>query len=201
MEKPHKWHVDESKPLSMETVARLENPQRKISLPPGKWLPLLGSLEGKVIADVACGTGFFITDILGAAGMGGRVFAIDIDSRMVEMVRNKFASERRVVGIKSEIAKIPLGNQSVDIAAMISTFHDLDGDATLLEVHRILRDGGIFLAVDWKKEKTPHGPPLEIRIGAEDAKLALEKVGFSCVIFDVSNEAYGIKCEKQKLKK
>lgn len=195
----HKWHLDEGKPLAPETIARLENPSRKKAFAPSAWTGELGDVEGRAVADVACGTGFFIADILGAVGAEGRVFAIDIDSRMVEYVRNRFSDEGRVVPLKSTADKIPLDDGSVDAAAMISTFHDLDGDATLREIWRILKKGGKFAVADWKRgEGSPTiGPPNEIRVGAEEAGAALRKIGFEVSFFEVSKDVWGITAQKK----
>ncbi|HDL15106.1 MAG TPA: methyltransferase domain-containing protein [Euryarchaeota archaeon] len=81
--------------------------------------------------------------------------------------------------VSSTEDKIPLPGESVDIAFMANVLHEIDGDGTLREAHRILRHGGILVVVDWKKEKAEIGPPMEHRLSLKEAELKIKEVGLS----------------------
>ncbi|HUO76473.1 MAG TPA: hypothetical protein VMU21_02755, partial [Thermodesulfovibrionales bacterium] len=52
----------------------------------------------------------------------------------------------------------------------------------LREALRLLRRGGKLLIIDWKKEQTPEGPPLEIRVTEEAIESQMLKAGFRDIV-------------------
>jgi ubiquinone/menaquinone biosynthesis C-methylase UbiE len=48
----------------------------------------------------------------------------------------------------------------------------------LTEIKRVLRPDGKLLLVDWLREKTAIGPPIEHRVSPEETELALRQAGF-----------------------
>ncbi|VVB57373.1 Ubiquinone/menaquinone biosynthesis C-methyltransferase UbiE [uncultured archaeon] len=192
----HKWHFNPDEPLSAQTIARLENPARQQTFNPSKWLPALGPLSSKSVADVACGTGAFCGPLLKAVGPGGKVYGIDIDPRMVAHTKARFEKEAAFAPVLSTRENIPLPNACLDAAVLISTLHDLDGDATLREIRRLLKAGARLVVVDWKKIRQEGGPAYEIRKSEPEARAMLEALGFACSVFEVSDSAWGIRAEK-----
>lgn len=156
----------------------LEDEERRKFLPPEKILKEVGVREGVVMADVGCGTGYFT---LPAAKLvkDGRVFAVDVQEEMLELLKQRAEGLENLMPVKSEEDAIPLPDESVDIVFMGDVLHELEGDATLREVHRILRRRGVLGIVEWRKEDTGIGPPVEDRLSEQEAVRMLEGVGFA----------------------
>ncbi len=156
----------------------LDSEERRKFLPPEDILRKIGVREDTIFADIGCGTGYFT---IPAAEMAerGNVFAIDMQEEMLEMLKEKISGKENITIVSSTEDKIPLPDESVDIAFMANVLHEIDGDGTLREAHRILRHGGILVVVDWKKEKTEIGPPMEHRLSLKEAEFKIKGVGLS----------------------
>ncbi len=137
--------------------------------------PDLGTL-----ADIGCGSGFFT---VAAARLypQTRILAIDHQQDMLDFVRER-AQEARLGNVEtvlSQATHLPFADGSLDAVLMSNVFHDIpERDAMRDEVHRVLRPGGVYLLIEWEKKETPMGPPLEIRIAAEDLSAILQAGGF-----------------------
>jgi ubiquinone/menaquinone biosynthesis C-methylase UbiE len=77
---------------------------------------------------------------------------------------------------------------------MANVFHELDGSGTLNEVMRILKPGGRFAILDFKKIEEESGPPLNHRIDKPDAIEICINAGFNFVReFDTDSKSkYGL---------
>ena len=67
-------------------AARFEEPSRAEWQKPDKIIASLGSLNGKTVADIGTGTGYFAFPI---AKKAAKVIAIDIDQRFLDYIEHK----------------------------------------------------------------------------------------------------------------
>src|SRR5579864_911511 len=67
-------------------VARFEDPVRAQWQKPEKVIASLGTLDGKTVADIGAGTGYFAFPI---AKEAAKVIAIDIDQRFLDYIEHK----------------------------------------------------------------------------------------------------------------
>jgi SAM-dependent methyltransferase len=85
----------------------------------------------------------------------------------------------RIVPVLSTEESVPLADGMADLVVMINVHHELARpDSIYAEAGRMLRGGGQLLVVDWAPVDTPKGPPLAVRISAEDAAAFLDRAGF-----------------------
>jgi len=146
----------------------LDDPERVKILDPDRTLDKL-ELTGKtVLADLGCGTGFFS---IPAARRVKKVFALDIQEEMLDILREKIKKEKitNIEVILSGESSIPLSDKSVDILLMANVFHELEDRFTLLkEVNRVLKMNGRLIIIDWKKMEMDFGPPLQERLDEKE---------------------------------
>jgi ubiquinone/menaquinone biosynthesis C-methylase UbiE len=133
------------------------------------------------VADFGCGYGTFT--IPAAKMISGKIFALDIDSVMVEATRKK-AKENKLDNVEVILRDFisegsGLRDSSVDFVMLFNILH-LDKPSGLLkEAYRILGVGGRIGIIHWNYDaSTPRGPPLEIRPRPEECRLWAELVGF-----------------------
>jgi ubiquinone/menaquinone biosynthesis C-methylase UbiE len=70
--------------------------------------------------------------------------------------------------LQSTVTSIPLPDAVADVVLLANVLHDIP-DPTLAEAVRLLKPLGRLVNVDWKKSKTPGGPPPRIRLTPEAA--------------------------------
>ena len=113
---------------------------------------LAGVAPGESVLDVGCGTGTLAIMAKAKAGAGGEVHGVDAAPEMIEVAREK-AAKRRVdvqfrVGL---IEELPFPDDEFDIVLSTFMLHHLPDDLKrqgFAEIHRVLKPGGRFLAVD-----------------------------------------------------
>lgn len=173
---PHKF--DSSK------MEKLISEERLSWQDPVKVLNSLGLQAGETLIDVGCGPGFFTIPASRIAGADGKVFAVDISLDMLMRLGQRIYSEGiiNVTPILSRETNIPLADGVADAALLADVLHEAeDPVALLVEVRRLLREGGRLLIVDWIKEEAPVGPPEGERIAVHDAAGFAEKAGLKVV--------------------
>lgn len=135
----------------------------------------VGLSRGMVVADLGSGAGRFTVEIAKAVGPDGKVYAIDIDDNALRELTDSARSLGlgNVEAVRADLTKgIPLPASSLDVAFMANVLHGLvhsgAGELVVKEVERVLRPGGLFVVVDFKKSFTAFGPPPWIRVSPEE---------------------------------
>jgi len=162
-------------------IARLEDPMRDAYQKPQEVIKALNIREGEVIADLGAGSGYFTLRLAEAVGKTGRVYAVDVNPDMVRHLNRRVRDLK--VGNVATILCAPddplLADGSIDRFFICDTWHHIEGHAKYLAlVKRMLKPGGQVIMVDFKKAKTPVGPPMEIRIDRDDLVREMETNGF-----------------------
>ena len=94
------------------------------------------------VLEVGPGTGGFAARVA-AALPGVRLTAIDQSARFVELTRARGIDAR-----EGDVQDLPFGDEAFDVvAALWMLYHVPDVDRALAEVRRVLRPGGLFVAV------------------------------------------------------
>ncbi len=157
-----------------------DDPERREWQDPEAVLAEIGLGPGHVFVDVGCGEGFFSVPASRVVGENGRVYALDINTEAVDRLR-KFAEEH---GLDNIVARAGAAERRVmcdgcaDFVFLGIDLHDFsDPAAVLRNAVSMLKPGGRLVDLDWKKEETPIGPPLEIRFDQEKAVGLIEGAG------------------------
>ena len=94
------------------------------------------------VLEIGPGTGGFAARVA-AALPGVRLTAIDQSPRFVELTRARGIDAR-----EGDVQDLPFGDEAFDVvAALWMLYHVPDLDGALAEVRRVLRPGGLFVAV------------------------------------------------------
>jgi ubiquinone/menaquinone biosynthesis C-methylase UbiE len=143
-----------------------------------------GVKAGDVLIDLACGFGFFAIPAAKIVGSEGVICGIDVDKEALDELREQAAG----VGLRNLRLKLAaaedvvLCEQCADIVFVGIALHDFKDPLKVLQnVRRALKTDGRLVNLDWKKEQTPFGPPLEIRFSQREAVSLIERAGFRVV--------------------
>jgi ubiquinone/menaquinone biosynthesis C-methylase UbiE len=162
-------------------IARLEDPKRDAYQKPEEVVKALKIEEGEVIADIGAGSGYFTFRLARPVGEKGRVYAVDVSPEMVVHLNRRVRdlNVRNVVTILSAPDDPLLADGSVDRFLIVDTWHHIGGHAKYLALlKRMLKPGGQVIMIDFKKAKTPVGPPMEMRIDRDDLVREMQANGF-----------------------
>ena len=159
---------------------KLDDPERLQWLPPDEILGHLNIREGSTIADVGAGTGYFSFPFAEAVGNAGKVYAVDFQREMLQIIRHKLrqpGSPSNISIVEGDAVQTGLSGASCDIVFMANIWHELDGHPEVLrECSKILRPGGMLAILDWSPDMpSPPGPPVEHRISPDEVRQALER--------------------------
>jgi ubiquinone/menaquinone biosynthesis C-methylase UbiE len=157
----------------------LESPARRASQDPEEVWKRVGLRPGDVVADVGAGTGFFAFPAAARVGRSGHVYAIDLSSDLVDLLRTRRDEESlpQLHPIRNTVSSIPLPSAVADVVLLANVLHDFP-PSTITEAVRLLKPEGRLVNIDWKKQSTPSGPPLSIRLSPDQAAGLLGKRGF-----------------------
>jgi demethylmenaquinone methyltransferase/2-methoxy-6-polyprenyl-1,4-benzoquinol methylase/phosphoethanolamine N-methyltransferase len=115
-------------------------------------LELAGLAPGDKVLDVGCGTGTLTIAAKARAGASGEVHGIDAAPEMIEVARRKAAAQDVDVDFQvGLIEDIPFPDDAFDLVLSSFMLHHLPADlkrAGFVEIHRVLKPDGRFLAVD-----------------------------------------------------
>ncbi len=109
--------------------------------------------QGMTVLDVGCGMGFFSIGMARLVGDGGRVIAVDVQEKMIEIVRKR--SELAEISERIN-ARITSGNnlcveEKVDFALTFWMVHEVhDKEKFIEEIYGTLKSPGQYLIVEPK---------------------------------------------------
>jgi ubiquinone/menaquinone biosynthesis C-methylase UbiE len=166
-------------------VARFEDPARAEWQKPEKVIASLGPLGGKTVADIGAGTGYFAFPI---ATKAAKVTAIDIDKRFLDYIEHKKQTQKIGANIETRLTAPDasgLKTREANMVLIVDTYHHIEERvAYLKKLKNCLRGGGVLVIIEFKKEKTPPGPPVELRLAPEQVESELKSAGFTIVSAD-----------------
>jgi ubiquinone/menaquinone biosynthesis C-methylase UbiE len=173
-----------SRRFDPKKLAKLNDPKRlRIEDPELIW-QRLDLTKPEVLVDLGAGTGFFAVPFREKLHRGV-VYACDVSAAMIAWMDENLPERWRgsIVTVKTEETGVPLPDAIADLVYMIDLHHELrDPALNLAEAHRLLKKGGKVAIIDWKKEESPYGPPLAIRVTAESIDRQLRDGGFSGIV-------------------
>src|SRR5688572_16467975 len=151
-------------------IAHLGNPGRDAWQKPDEVVRALALRPGQVACDVGAGPGYFSLRLARAVGATGRVYAVDVEPKILDALRERLAASglRNVTPVLALADDPLLPAASCDVILIVDTYHHFpDRVAYLGRLTRALRPGGRIANVDYHKRETPVGPPLAHRLARE----------------------------------
>jgi ubiquinone/menaquinone biosynthesis C-methylase UbiE len=163
---------------------KLEDPERQI------WLPVVDVIRasairpGMRVADIGAGTGYFAIPMALAVGVGGKVYAVDLQSEMLNKLQQKLTkpgAPRNIELVRGEASKTSLPSRCVDVVFVANVWHEVEDPAAVLqEAARILAPGGSLALLDWRPDTSPPpGPPADHRLPAAGVLQFLVESGWT----------------------
>ena len=175
--------------------------QGKSMLDPAHIVPLFNLQSGDHAADFGSGHGYFTIPLAHAVSANGKVYAIDIQRPMLDVVRAKSKLENllNIEFIWSDLEQ-PLGSKLKDdfldfVFIGNSLFQTEQKENMLKEAWRILRTDASLAVIEWDpaKQNGSFGPPQEMRVAKETVINLCSNQSFIMEKeFDAGSHHYGL---------
>ena len=187
------WETDPVKEEPSRTASETLPFDRTTWQNPMLVLDKLGNIEGKHIADIGAGMGYF-TFLL--AEKGATVLAIDIESEFLDYIESRrdasalYTSEMIETRLSNPADPL-LNAREVDVALLVNTFAFLPSQIDYLKkIDQGIKRNGILCIVDYKSEDVPvisaNTPVLPLL----NVQEALEGAGFEVISVDTTSLEY-----------
>lgn len=165
-------------PRSAEEYARvLEDPSRDAWQKPHEVIEALKLRRDEVLADIGAGSGYFTRRL---ARHARKVWAVDIDPKLVERVR-KDAPENVVAVLgAADDPKLPEG--AIDTVFLCNVLHHIENrPAYYAKLLRALKPGGRIVNIDFYKRPLPVGPPVSMKLSEAEVEAEMKTAGLALV--------------------
>lgn len=169
MHHPHGKH-------SKEKVSYLESPERRKEFSPEQLLNMIPLKETDSILDFGAGTGYFSIPV--AKRTTGKVYALDIDAAMLEIIKEKSLKEQltNIVPVQGSMEALPLPNGSIDIIIVSLVLHEIQPLVPLLhQMKNVLKKEGYLICLELQPKGSSEKAP---RITLEGMEQEMKEAGF-----------------------
>jgi len=133
----------------------LDSNHRRRMQPADKLIRRSGISEGMQVLEIGCGSGAYTTFVARVVGKKGKVYALDIQPRMLAQLENKLSrpENQDITNIKliqASAYELSFEDSTLDLVYMITVLQEIpDRHRALLEAHRILKPAGILAITEF----------------------------------------------------
>ena len=144
-----------------------ETPGRENRLQINRVMDILGIAQGKTVADIGAGSGWFSVRAAKRVGRAGMVYAVDINPEAIRYIDER-AQKEQLRNVKTILGKADnplLPENSVDAVLLLKTYHEVAQPVALLQnLHAALRPGAKVGVIDRNGNGEDHGVGREVVI-------------------------------------
>ncbi len=163
---PQAEHRKTSEPYAGD-LSIFDSPGRDQRLQINRVMDILGISQGKIVADIGAGSGWFTVRASKRVGDTGSVFAVDINAEAIRYIDHRIQEENlhnvRTIRSKSDDPILPAGK--VDAVLLLKTYHEVAQPVVLLRnLRRSLADGARVGIIDRNGNGENHGVEREVVI-------------------------------------
>ncbi len=153
-----------------------EDAERAKNLQIDRVMDVLKITEGKNVADIGAGSGWFTVRAAKRVGEKGKVFAVEINQEYIDYINNRakkenFSNIQTILGTEDNPK---LAENSVDAVLILKTYHEIGQPIKMLEnLRKSLRKDALLGIIDRNGKGDDHGIQKETVINE------LKRAGFT----------------------
>jgi ubiquinone/menaquinone biosynthesis C-methylase UbiE len=118
-------------------------------------MEVLNFKPGETVADIGAGTGYHVRRIAPRVAPAGKVYAVDIQQEMLDLLTNKLTSAgiTNVVPVLGTVSDPKLPTNSLDTILLVDVYHEFDFPFEMTAAMcRALKPGGRMIFVEFRGE-------------------------------------------------
>ena len=162
-------------------VAFLDRTGRDAEERPDSLLNAVDISRGASVAEIGCGTGYFTWRLAERVGASGKVFAVDVQQKMLDLTaetlkKHRLSNVQLVLGGESA-PHLPVN--SLDLILIAYAYHEFsEPEAMMAAVDRALKPDGRLVIIEYA-EQHPFGPQDNAeRMTLNQIRAEIEPTGF-----------------------
>jgi ubiquinone/menaquinone biosynthesis C-methylase UbiE len=167
--------------MGVQGAPWLDRREREDEENPDLAMRLLRVQRGASVADLGAGSGYFTVRLARAVGNTGKVYAVDIQQGMLDLLQKAVARERlsNVVPVLGTLDDPRLPAGALDLVLMVDVYHEFSQPQVMLQrIRESLKPGGRLVLLEYRAED-PDVPILpEHKMTKAQVKLEVEHEGF-----------------------
>ena len=156
-----------------------EYPDRDKKLHVDRVMDLLGITQGKVVADIGAGSGWFTVRAAARVGPSGAVYAEDINPMAIDYITER-ATREKLQNVRPALGSVDdtkLPSNCVDAVLILKTYHEFARPIPLMEKLKVsLRRGAKIGIIDRNGDGSNHGIMPEI-VEREMTQAGFKRIG------------------------
>jgi ubiquinone/menaquinone biosynthesis C-methylase UbiE len=167
--------------MGVEGADWLERPEREREERPELAVKLLDIRPGMIIADIGAGSGYFTRRLARRTGPAGKVYAVDIQPAMIELLGRNAAREglTNIIPVLGAEADPRLPPASIDLMLLVDVYHEFARpQAMLRQMRQALKPGGRLVLLEYRKEDPDVPIRYEHKMSVKEVRAELEAEGF-----------------------
>ena len=142
-------------PMGVQGAPWLDRREREDEENPDLAMRLIRVQRGSTVADIGAGSGYFTTRLARAVGSGGKVYAVDIQQGMLDLLQKTLARDRltNVIPVLGAVDDPRLPAEALDLVLMVDVYHEFSAPQTMLQhMKRALKPGGRLVLLEYRAE-------------------------------------------------
>jgi ubiquinone/menaquinone biosynthesis C-methylase UbiE len=168
-------------PMGVAGADWLDRQERELEEDPDQAMRLIRVQRGSTVADLGAGSGYFTVRLARAVGAAGKVYAVDIQPGMLDLLQRATTKERltNVIPVLGAADDPRLPAESLDLVLMVDVYHELASpQVTLGHIMRALKPGGRLVLLEYRAEDPDVPIRPEHKMTKAQVKLEIEHEGF-----------------------
>ena len=165
-----------------ENLEFLERPDRDEEEPPDELLDALQIPAGAAVADLGAGTGYFTWRLAQRVGPQGKVIAVDIQKKMLDLIAKEVKRHdlHNVELVLGDEYGPHLPEKSLDLVLIAYAYHEFSQPEEMMAaVRRSLKPGGRVVLLEYALESAYTSVPGLHKMRLEDIRSEIEPMGFA----------------------
>ncbi len=162
---------------------RFDNKERDSWQKPQEIVEVMQINKTDKIADIGAGTGYLLAYLSQATGPKGKVYALDVEKKLVEFMKTRIQKEGLLNTSAEQIPFDSAGKRikEVDKIVVLNTWHHIENrDKYSNKLIKDLKPGAEIYIVDFEKGTKGPGPKESHRTLYKDTAKELQSAGFKC---------------------